>query len=125
MGFRPFGFVIKGLAVCIGTEGSASWLIFPFHANRTGSTNRITGRVAESGFCLGLGVLIPLVGFTFGCLQNLLFHLLPFSPPPAPWQVPFSPSLPPRDGRQGMWAARLMKSQTPSLFPGSPLRLNI
>lgn len=125
MGFRPFGFVIKELAACISKEGSASGLIFPFYANRTGSRNRITWRVAEPGFCLGLGALIPLAGFTFGCFQSLLFCLLPFSPPPAPWLLPFSPSLPPPDGRQEMRAARLMKSQTPSLLLGSPLRLDI
>lgn len=34
MGFRPLGVVIEELEACISTEGSASGLVFPFHANR-------------------------------------------------------------------------------------------
>lgn len=84
MGFGPFSFVMKELTVCISKESSASGLIFSFHANRTGSRNRIPWRVAESGFYLGLEALIPLVGVIFGCFQSLLFCLLPFCLSPAP-----------------------------------------
>lgn len=50
MGFHPFCFVIKELAVCISREGVVSGLISPFHANRTAFRNRITQRDMESKF---------------------------------------------------------------------------
>ena len=125
MGFRPFCFVIKELAACIRKEGAPPGLIFPFHANRTASGNRITWRDAEPSFPMSAG----------SPDSPGWFHIWVLSKPPFlspsilyPQHCGGCPSFPLSlcgDGRRELRAARLMKSQTPILLLGFLLRLNI